>query len=711
MTVSSIGSVAEFATNGVTTNFPFFFKFLDNEDLVVTYVDALGAVLLLTYGTDYTVNGAGSEAGGSVVTSSARPTGQLIVSREMAPLQGTSLRNQGKFLAETHEDVFDKLTMLIQQGFSLASRALRRPFGKNYYDAEGRNISNLADPLSGQDAATMSWAARYFGDLIDGASGNINTTTGILYDSGTLFDHLRFGVARNVDSIAALRQLSSARNQRAFAVGYNAKGDGGGGPYYIDPADTTSLDNGGTVIVAADGARWKLAHNGVVSLRQFGAGLSAGVACDAQILAAFNSVDSFGSPELYAAAGTYRMTTGITCSNKPITLRGAGMGKTIFSFEGSGTTFAMRFLPGDVLRPMRLEDFTIRPANASASSGRPLAVEYPTTASWSGKTLTIKNIDAQSDLSGAAFNYWTSGFYFSNCWNARGENLYFTGKANDWVATVSAYEFGENCTDASFTRLHGFFVADAVLYTGYSEGITVADSVFVLVFRGFRNTTSTLLNVRAHGNHVNATGACFVLTGSSQNQINDNLLYVTNAAGTVVGSFNNCNDGNYHDNICFATAGSVDGFSFAGTSQGNLVDNNRFAGTVSGVVLNATTSLNYVGNKNIRTVAGVRQVGVLDLSTSNVVTKNSADFTVIKAVTGGAVNETLTIALPANFFKAKPASAIIALNGGNAIPPMLCYYDFDNASNSATQIMVRVFTPTGVNLVGGSYRFSVRASE
>lgn len=117
MTVSTIGSVAEFDTNGVTTNYPFYFKFLANEDLVVTYVDPLGVSSTLTLGTHYTANGAGNDNGGSIVTTLALAgPGQLVVSREMDAFQQTSLRNQGKFLAETHEDVFDKLTMLIQQG-------------------------------------------------------------------------------------------------------------------------------------------------------------------------------------------------------------------------------------------------------------------------------------------------------------------------------------------------------------------------------------------------------------------------------------------------------------------------------------------------------------------------------------------------------------------------------------------------------------------
>lgn len=271
MTVPTLNSVAEFVTNGVTTNFPFFFKFLANEDLVVSYVNPFGTVTVLTLGTHYTVNGAGDEDGGSIVTTTALAgPGQLVVSREMDAYQQTSLRNQGKFLAETHEDVFDRLTMLIQQGFSIFTRALVRPFGKPYYDAQDRNISNLHDPVELQDATTKGWVNNHFADLIDQVTGLINTTTGIIYDAGTLFDYLRFGVGRNVDTIAALKALSGARNRRAFVHGYYAPTDGGGGDYWYDPVDTLSLDNGGTIIVAADGGRWKLS-GGVVTVKTFGA--------------------------------------------------------------------------------------------------------------------------------------------------------------------------------------------------------------------------------------------------------------------------------------------------------------------------------------------------------------------------------------------------------------------------------------------------------
>lgn len=268
MTVSTTDSEIDYTGNGITTAYPVPFRFLNNSDLVVTSVSTEGVSSTLTMGVDYTVIGAGAQAGGVIMMTAAPATGvDLNISRELEAVQGTDLRNQGRFYAETHENVFDYLTMLIQQGFSGLNRALKRPPGKAYFDAESRNISNLADPVLVQDAATRGWVTSF----ISGVSGAVNTTIGIAYDTGTLFDYLRFGVSRSVDTISDLRLLSTSRNQRAFVFGYYARGDGGGGSYFLDAADTTSADNGGTIIVAADSSRWKLANQNNINVRQFGA--------------------------------------------------------------------------------------------------------------------------------------------------------------------------------------------------------------------------------------------------------------------------------------------------------------------------------------------------------------------------------------------------------------------------------------------------------
>ncbi|MEJ5042069.1 hypothetical protein LOY33_16560 [Pseudomonas sp. B21-036] len=99
----------------------------------------------------------------------------------MIAVQPTDLRNQGRFLAETHENVFDRLTMLIQQGFSESSRALKRPVGADYFDAEGWRIANLANPLSPQDAATRGWAEAFIASILATGQGPVNNAANVIY--------------------------------------------------------------------------------------------------------------------------------------------------------------------------------------------------------------------------------------------------------------------------------------------------------------------------------------------------------------------------------------------------------------------------------------------------------------------------------------------------------------------------------------------------
>lgn len=427
MTVSTTDSVVEYVSGGPA--FPVPYRFLQDSDIEAVLVKQDGTTETLT-GAQYTLSGAGSQNGGTLTSSYAAgflgvSGASLTISRIMDPVQPTDLRNQGKFLAETHETVFDRLTMLIQQGFSGLSRALKRPPGKSYFDAEGRLISNVADPVSIQDAATMGWASRYFGDLIDGATGLINTTTGILYDSGTLFDHLRFGVARTVDSIAALRLLSSARNQRAFVLGYYAKGDLGGGAYYVDQADTTSADNGGTIIVAADGARWKLSNNTSVNAHQFGAKGDGATDDRAAIQAAINYAATAGL-SVHFSAKVYKVgqAPGKTyCLLNPgVSMIGERAIKTTIApmpTLGNSIDFIMVQPPGGgaVLDWMEMRNFIIYPGFDGTKRGR---------------RAIVVDMDAVSNSSSLLWDgvYCAPGNDLSLVWVTNGTNNPQGGPAN-----------------------------------------------------------------------------------------------------------------------------------------------------------------------------------------------------------------------------------------------------------------------------------------
>jgi hypothetical protein len=130
MTVSTTGSTAQFLPNGVSTHFPFAFRFFQNTDIKVFWQDLLGNIELLTLNSDYTVQGAGTESGGVVDTiGPPLPNGVLIVSRIMTATQMTSFRNQGEFFAEIHEDAFDRLVMLVQQTIDSQGRGITVPEG------------------------------------------------------------------------------------------------------------------------------------------------------------------------------------------------------------------------------------------------------------------------------------------------------------------------------------------------------------------------------------------------------------------------------------------------------------------------------------------------------------------------------------------------------------------------------------------------------
>ena len=94
------------------------------------------------------------------------------------------------------------------------------------------------------------------------------------------------------DTIAILRALdSSVVSDKTRCL---VTEDGRGGHFVLDKSDTTSADNDGTVIVDANGGRWKRWYTGPVNVRWFGA-TGRGVADDyAAIEAALAIVRAYG---------------------------------------------------------------------------------------------------------------------------------------------------------------------------------------------------------------------------------------------------------------------------------------------------------------------------------------------------------------------------------------------------------------------------------
>lgn len=196
----------------------------------------------------------------------------------------------------------------------LNSRGQALIWGSGIY----RQILKDASGVTIWDALTQSSDAAFSGST--GASL-------IGFDGTNLAAQLQARINRVVDSIAALRALSKATYTRAFVTGYYAPHDGGGGAYQYDSADTTTADNNGTVIVAADGGRWKLQQTTPISVKQFGAKGDGATDDTTSFNLAFAGM---GSGTLYVPPGTFIVSSNITIGANQF-LQGAGQSATIIS--------------------------------------------------------------------------------------------------------------------------------------------------------------------------------------------------------------------------------------------------------------------------------------------------------------------------------------------------------------------------------------------
>lgn len=253
------------------------------------------------------------------------------------------------------------------------------------------------------------------------------STTDIPYDSGTLSDYLRFGISRTVDAIAVLRTLASSLNQRALVLGYYTKGDGGGGVYFIDTADTTSSENGGTIIVAADGARWKLARQTAISVKQFGAKGDGTTDDTARINACLAAAQSTYVP---STPGGYLITSSLVMPNS---------GTNLFGDGGSFSSFlAIKNQTFDLINVTAASDVEIRnlyaidSANRGSTSGQLYFARFNTTSRFNvlniGGTNIHSGILAGADGStGGGANSRIEGCKFSRLGAGTGVGVHYGG--------------------------------------------------------------------------------------------------------------------------------------------------------------------------------------------------------------------------------------------------------------------------------------------
>lgn len=162
MTVATQNSENIYTANGSTTVFAFTFPTLLASDIVVDLVSSTGLITPQVQNTNYTVQNAGFEAGGSITMAVAPASGVRVRIRRILPYtQPTDYKNQGSFYPRTHETSFDRATMQIQQlatGVNNSLQLIPGPGGGFVWDAKGARIINVGTGVNQSDAAVVGQA-------------------------------------------------------------------------------------------------------------------------------------------------------------------------------------------------------------------------------------------------------------------------------------------------------------------------------------------------------------------------------------------------------------------------------------------------------------------------------------------------------------------------------------------------------------------------
>lgn len=191
MTLSTQTSKAAFSGNGVSTVFPLPFPFLRDAD-IKALLRRDGFETPLAQGQHYTLTGAGSASGGSLVMLNPPATGQTLVAwRAPAIVQEVDYVENSAFPAETHEAALDLLTMICQSLQEQLGRAVLYPVSTPAGDildsdsflastAQSREAARLSEQNAAASAAQATASASLASSSAEAAAALAATADGLL---------------------------------------------------------------------------------------------------------------------------------------------------------------------------------------------------------------------------------------------------------------------------------------------------------------------------------------------------------------------------------------------------------------------------------------------------------------------------------------------------------------------------------------------------
>lgn len=230
MTIPSNVTRNSYTGTGITGPYPVTFKFFEDADLKVTVADTNGVESVKTLTTDYTVTGAGEQAGGSITFTASVANGYSIVIEPKADLtQDTDIKNEGGNLRESIEDRFDRLCRDDQVQQNLIDRAVKLKITD-----VATTSAELPSPEAGR---LLRWN--------DTGSGLVNASSST--DGSGDFEVIATGST-------TARWISDRFGEVANVKDFGAVGDGATDDTLAIQAAIDSLTSGGCVVLPDGGS-------------------------------------------------------------------------------------------------------------------------------------------------------------------------------------------------------------------------------------------------------------------------------------------------------------------------------------------------------------------------------------------------------------------------------------------------------------------------
>lgn len=274
------------------------------------------------------------------------------------------------------------------------------------------------------------------------ATGPDNGNSVIVPQPGVPGAWVRLGITEAaitiLPNIAGLRGLSGGSlNPVVFVEGYYNPADGGQGVFVYVPTDTTSADNGGTIIVDAGGHRYYREWSGLLPVQFFGA-VGNGAFNDGPLIQeALTYAGSIGGAIVYMppTGHGYVVTTGLTVPSG-VTLQGAGSRNSVVdtSTVAQWTQDGSWIIGNDPVNPA-----VILGGNGAAIIGinfihtQPIPgatftpTVWPATIYTAASYVIIRDIEIVAGTIGVEINYPTTGGGAGNIIENVRANVFGTG--------------------------------------------------------------------------------------------------------------------------------------------------------------------------------------------------------------------------------------------------------------------------------------------